>query len=178
MKSLFLILFPALVFGTQVISEQSHVSCEEFSLKRELKVYKDPSLFLPNLSQLYTNPKLGWEELLKESPLLTTVKGSFHMMRLGPVREFSNFGGIERLYELSDPSFRPRLKEGKNHEWKVKKPLMIPIKVCGMNDAYSDSLGFVLQSDLAQAQIAEDSENAAMPPSTVGNPIPKLKKQE
>lgn len=171
-------MLPAVLFGTQVITEQNTVSCEELFLKRELKIYKDPSLFLPNLAMLYTNPKKGWDELLKESPLLTSVKGSFRLMRLGPSREFNHFGGIERLYELTDSNFRPRLHEMKNKEWKVKNPMIIPIKVCGLNDSYTDTLGFILESDLALAQTAEENENAAMPPSTVGNPIPKLKKQE
>ena len=38
------------VFSAQVISERSHSSCEEFLLMRELKIYKDPTIFLPNLS--------------------------------------------------------------------------------------------------------------------------------
>ena len=136
-------------------------------------------MFLPNLDLLHFDSKMGWEALSKENPLLTTVKGNFHLMKLGPAREFNlkGFGGIERLYELSDPMFKPKWREQKNHTWKMKKPLIIPIKVCGVSDAYSDFVGFVLQEELKLAQIAEESENAVMPPSTVGNPIPKLKRQ-
>lgn len=178
MKSLLLLFFPAFLFGTQIIVENSHAFCEEINLKRELKIYKDPSLFLPNLSLIYSNPRKGWKELLNENPLLTSLNGSVHLMRLGPPREFKNFGAIARLYELSEPRFKPKFKENEKQEREIKNQVIVPIKICGVSDPYSDSLGFVLVSDLNLAQTSEDSENAVLPTSTLGNPIPKLKKQE
>lgn len=170
-----LFLFPSLLFSAQVITEHPYVSCEEFLLKREMKIYKDPSLFMPNLNMLYTDPKAGWAELLKENPLLTTVKGGQRLMRLGPAREFKNFGPVARIYEMNDPRFLPKYQQGKKSQREIKNPMIVPVKICGAGDAYSDSLGFVLEADLKLAQVAEETENSVMPPSTVGNPIPKLK---
>ncbi len=172
-------MFSSLIFAaqTQVLTEYTHVSCEEFALKRELPIYKDPSLFLPFVDLLEKDPKAGWEALSKESPLLTTVKGSQHFMRLGPARDFSNFGDIAKIYEVNDRRFIPRWVHFKNEPAKLKNSRIVPVKICGMGAAYTDTLGFILESDLETALKAEAAENAAMPPSTVGNPIPKLKRQ-
>lgn len=171
MKHLFLFISFFLgggAFSAQIVSEIPHVACEEVKLYKELKVYKDPSLFLPELSHIYADPEHGWEDLLRENPLLTAVKGTIRIMRLGPEREFKNFGAIAKLYELSEPKLRKKLR-GKN-----KSQLIIPVKICG-GDAYVDSMGFVLAEELKSAQV-EVYEPGVLPPSTLGNPIPNLRR--
>lgn len=175
MKYLFHILFLAFIagqtYGAQIVSENPHVSCQELKLYKDLKVYKDPSLFLGNLSEIYTDPSVGWDRLLKENPLLTTIKGTVQVMKLGQEREFKNFGAIARIYEIADPKFKTA--EGVGGKKVQQSPKIIPVKICG--DAYGDTMGFVLVADLKNAQI-EELDPGVLPPSTVGNPIPKLRK--
>lgn len=163
--------------AVQIVTDSPNTSCEELQLAKELRIYKDPTIFLANLGLIYSNPSQGWAALMEESPLLTTVKGRVQLMRLGPPREFRSFGGISRLYETVDRRLRAvdspaRSKKGREPDGPT---MIIPVKVCGgAYDAYKDSLGFVLVADLKQAQ-QDDSEDGQMPPSTLGNPIPKLR---
>ena len=46
---------------------------------------------------------------------------------------------------------------------------------CMPDDAYLNTLGFVLLSDLKEAQKNKRDVRGFLPPSTKGNPIPKLK---
>jgi hypothetical protein len=170
------LLFTSISFAAQIVPEVPHVACEEFQLARELKIYKDPTLFLSNLNLIYTDPQAGWESLMVENPLLTSVKGTVRIMKLGNEREFKNFGAIAKIYELAEPKLKPKAKTVNGQEIE-KSTMIIPIKVCGgQNDPYADTLGFVLVSDLKNAQIEEQVEGGSMPPSTSGHPIPKLRK--
>lgn len=155
--------------AVQVVTEGSIVGCEEIRLNRELKVYKDPSLFVGNLSLIYTDPELGWEKLMEETPLLTSIAGTVHLVRLGPPRAFKNFGAVAKLYELAEPKFRVKKEDGTKVP--VVHPMIVPIQICGQGEAYTDSLGFVLQTELEEAQRAV-FENGSMPPSGGRNPIP------
>lgn len=169
---LFLVSFTA--HAAHIVSENSHLSCEELKIFKELRVYKDPSLFLGNLSEIYSDPSVGWERLMKENPLLTTIKGAVQVMRLGPEREFKNFGAIAKIYELADPQFKKKGEKSSNPSSNPMNPKIVPIKICG-GDAYGETMGFVLVSDLKKAQV-EEFEPGVLPPSTVGNPVPKLRK--
>jgi hypothetical protein len=172
-----ILVFSYAAFSAQVISEKQRSTCEEFLLMRELKIYKDPTLFLPNLSLIYSHPRLGWESLMNESPLLTTLKGTVHFMILGEPQEFRNFGAISKVYELADSKFIPRptatpvppTRKGA-HASLTQGPNIIPIKICG--DSYGDTLGFVLESDLKIAQ-TDERDGTVLPPSTRKNAIPK-----
>ncbi len=162
--------------GAQVVSELEHVACEEFRLSRELIIYKDPSLFIGNLGQMYNNPSQGWASLMNESPILTTVQGTIHLMKLGLPIEFKSFGVISKLYELVDPRFKLKIISPQNKIAKPLeslRPLVVPVKVCGQS--YADSLGFIIVSDLDWAQ-EEDLQPGTLPPSIYPNPIPNLKK--
>jgi len=162
--------------GAQVISEFSHSSCEEFRLVRELTIYKDPSLFIGNLGQMYNDPHQGWTELMNETPVLTTLQGTVHLMKLGEPVEFKNFGIISKLYELVEPRLKPNKESKKSksaHAFGKEITWIIPIKICG--SAYGDSLGFVLISDLKWAQ-HEEREPGTLPPSIYPNPVPDLNK--
>src|SRR4051812_16967215 len=84
----------------EVITErESSPSCEEFRITSDIRIYKDPSLFLDSLSLILRDPIVGWEKMMRENPLLTTLRGSAHFMRLGPARDFKNFGLVAKLYE-------------------------------------------------------------------------------
>lgn len=165
------------VVAVQIVTESPNVVCEELQLAKELRVYKDPTLFLANLGMIYADPAHGWQTLMEESPLLTTVKGKVQIMRLGKPREFRNFGGISRLYQTMDPRLKApqRPAAGQKGPQLIDPTMIIAVKICGgAYEAYKDSLGFVVASDLREAQ-QEDYEDGQMPPSTVGNPIPKLR---
>jgi hypothetical protein len=172
--------------AVQIVTDSSTVVCEEFQLYRELKVYKDPTLFLSNLNLIYTDPASGWESLMYENPLLTTVKGTIRLMRLGPPREFKNFGAIAKIYELAEPRLKPVDKAAERSERDKRdqesrglaatQTLIVPIKMCG-TDSYNDTLGFVLTSDLRQAQTDEHEDLGGLPPSTPSNPIPVLHRE-
>lgn len=160
--------------GVQVITDGSKVVCQEIRLYRELRVYKDPTLFMTTLNALYLDPALGWDSLKREDPILTTLENTAFLMRLGAPREFRGFGAIARIYELVDSRFRTgRRPASEGDEGKPRAPAMIvPVKICG--NAYKDTLGFVLESDLTRAQVESDGDSAPMPPSVYPNPIPKL----
>ncbi len=138
--------------------------CETFQALRELRVFKDPTLFLPNVQEIQQDPKLGWEKLLKESPLHNSFKGPVRLARVGPVTEFKNFGAIARLYELVEPRLRlVDLDTGA----RLKVTRIIPVQVCDQG-----TLGFVLEEDLLRATLKEEFEGEGMPPSVYPNPIP------
>lgn len=163
------------VLGAHVLSEFENSKCEEFQLSKPVIVFKDPSLFVGSLGEIWNDPHQGWKSLMSESPIVTTLEGNVRLMRLGSPSEFKSFGVISKLYELADSRFgagseyyqRPHTTLGKH-----KRPLIVPIKIC--DSAYSDSLGFVVLSDFQKAQSVEVAPGA-MPPSVYPNPIPELK---
>lgn len=160
---------PSRGFGYQIVTEGSNVACEEMRLSKELKIFKDPTLFLSTLSLIYQDPVAGWDMLMRENPLLTTVKGVVQLMRLGPTREFRNFGAVAKLYEAAEP----RLKVASGALGKHAP--IVPIMLCGDKDAYINSLGFVLEADLKSA-LSSSENGAGLPPSIYPNPVPKLPK--
>lgn len=168
----------------QVVSERKQPSpCEEIRLTRELNVYKDPTLFLSIQGLLYADPDRGHEALEEETPLLTTVTGPFHFRRRGELREFRGFGEIAKLYERVEPRFKPQAEQSRHRKNRagqgsseiVSPPMMVPIQICGDQATHPDFLGFLLLADLTEAQRALDNKDGSLPPSTVGNPIPKLR---
>jgi len=161
----------------QVVAERRDPVCQELRLTRELNIYKDPNLFLSIQGLLYADPERGHEAMEEETPLVTTVSGTFHYMQMADVREFKGFGEIAKLYERLEPRFKTQAAESrrrKTRDQMVNPPMMVPIQICG-ESPYRNLLGFVLQSDLVEAQKAIVSKDGALPPSTIGNPIPKLK---
>ena len=181
MKRLLLLsaLMQSSIYATQVVADGESLRCQEYRLHQEVRLYKDPSLFLPQLSQIYADPVAGWDELMKENPLVMTIRGSVQLMKLGPEREFKNFGPISRIYELVDPRFRVQ-KPGLTNLPKTSKKnpdvnaMILPIKICSQ-DSYNDTMGFVLSSELKRAQM-ESEDKVSLPPSGHPNPIPKLRK--
>ena len=155
------------IFSIQVVTDSPNVVCRELKLHREVRVYKDPTLFLSNLNLIYTDPAAGWDALMEESPVLTTLKGEVQLMQLGPPRDFRGFDAIAKLYELAEPRLEVRDAKGPSR--------IIPVKICGHNQPYTDALGFVLEADVKLAQ-KEELEGRGLPPSTYPNPIPKLQK--
>lgn len=154
-----LALAPFVASAVDVVTEGS-VACEEYRLNRDLRVYKDPTLFLEALR----DRPIGADPFLSESPLLTTVKGKVRFMKLGPEQPFRGFGNLARLYGLSE------------HRLKKQHALVVPVMFCGGGDAYTDTLGFVLVEDLKDALKARAEAKASLPPSTYPNPIPEWKK--
>jgi hypothetical protein len=164
----FLLAFAPYVFGVDVVTENGAADCEVFVAHRELRIFKDPTLFLPNISQIMADPKEGWKRLMAERPLLNSFKGSVSLARLGKAREFRNFGVIARLYELVEP--RLRLVDEVTGR-RLPSVKIVPVQICGQG-----TLGFVLEEDLRRAQIDEDVElGNVLPPSVYPNPIPDWK---
>lgn len=158
---------PSFAESVDIVSDMDEVFCEEYLFHKELRVYKDPSLFMELLNDILDNPKLGWKRLLSENPLLTSLQGTTFLMRLGLPRPFKGFGEIAALYEMADPRFKKEVAESPQ---KVPVPNVVPVRVCGLGSAYSETLGFVIESDLEDAQI-EEKKNGRRPPTTLGNPI-------
>lgn len=157
--------------AVDVVAEQgAHTVCEEFVAHKELRVFKDPTLFLPNLALIQADPKVGWYRLLQETPLLTSfLKGRVRLKRLGEPREFKNFGVIARFYELAEPRLRMReVGEGSL----TRAARIVPVQLCGQ-----DNLGFVLESDLRRASVDDETAGGGMPPSIYPNPVPELRDQ-
>lgn len=164
------------VYSIEIISKNKRTYCEEINLNKDLILYKDPELFLSNLSvMMHVDPELSVEELTgSDGPVLTTFRGKIQLMRLEPPREFRNF-----FLTILQPKFRktPQLaKKGVGENLRTDEVTkIIPVKICGgMSDPYRDSVGFIVESDLASAT-AEDYEAGTLPPSIYPNPIPKIK---
>ncbi len=173
----FLVLFflPSEAWPLDLTFDGERGSCQEFHLTKKMTVYKDPSLFVGRLGQLIEDPQRGWEDLMSDNPILTTLEGTVLLMKLGSPVEFKNFGLISKFYELVEP--RLKLDNGKktsSHSTQKpsKGPLVVPVRLC--SSAYSDSLGFVLVSDFEKA-LKDDVPPGVLPPSIYPNPIPKLR---
>ena len=154
-------------------AKEAPLVCEEIPLRRELKVFKDPSLFLPAVALLFVDPAMGWKRLREEPPLLSTFAGSIELMRIGRPTEFKSFisiPAVARMYEREEPKLVSPTAQKKN----APSPKIVRVKFCGgPNDAYSDTLGFVLESDLKLAQV-EERRASVLAPSVFPNPIPQL----
>lgn len=151
----------------EIVSANEEAICEEYTLNQELRVYKDPALFLEVVSGVVRDPKLGWRRLLQENPLLVSLTGQTFLMKLGPARPFKGFNELASLYEMADPKMAAQ--RGMKPK-KVRVPMAIPIRVCGMGGPYAETLGFVLELDLYEAQM-DRKVAGKRPPSTPGNPI-------
>jgi hypothetical protein len=163
----YLFLFCRAVGAVELVPERgAEGACQEFVARHELKVFKDPTLFIPNLGLIQIDPKVGWYRLMQETPLLTVLSGRVSLMRLGEAREFKNFGAIARLYELAEPRLRLVDPATSLQKTPVK---IVPVQVCG-----SGALGFVLESDLKQAKENREA-SVGLPPSVYPNPIPEWK---
>jgi hypothetical protein len=156
-----------------IINENPHLACQKLDLYRELSVYKDPTLFLSDLQLITADPGRGWKQLLSENPLLTRLHGAVQLMQLGPARPFKSFGAISKVYRAADPRVDWGDDVSMGEEPKSHPPLVVPIEICG-TDAYNSTLGFVVESQLKDAQ-KYDPRSSALPPSVYPNPIPVLK---
>jgi hypothetical protein len=161
----------AIATPAQIVTDGDRASCELVQAHKDLRIFKDPSLFLPMLALLYRDPATGWKELQRENPLLTTVRGPVYLMRLGGPTGFKNYGAIARFYEAIEPRLRMQPQEG---GFTGPTPI-VPVLLCGESDAYRNSMGFVIASDLRNVQ-QEDQREGGLPPSVYPNPIPKLPK--
>ena len=158
-------------FAIDVVTDGPKTACRVVELYKDLKVFKDPSLFLSAVSTLYSDPVRGWKELRQESPLLTIVKGQIELMEIGPTRNFRGFISIAALMQVYEHA-EPKLKTGATDA----SARIVPIRLCGgLNDPYADTLGFVLESDLEDAQ-KQSTRTGSLPPSVFPNPVPRLRK--
>lgn len=155
-----LILFVILVssvFGIEMVSE-SPKPCEKVVAPKKvgLKFFKDPNLW-------------SWEESVG-SPLLTTLSGEIEIERLSQPFPLKHIKELSRLFD------HPNLL-GSSQDIKPSNspiPQVIYIKIC--SGVYQDSVGFILEENLNLSQTETLNESGNMPPSTLGNPIPRLKK--
>lgn len=154
---LFLVL-PSLSLATE-IATPFRVRLVEFNAKRELNVYKDPSMFLPDLSEIHSDPLSGWESLMENTPLLTTVEGPVCLKQLAAPTPFKNFGLVSYLYQLADSRLRSPVSAAAFGE---ASPMIIAVQLCG-EGPYSDSLGFVLEEDLKSVQ--RGISDGSLPPT-------------
>lgn len=145
----------------QVVTEGAGVACREYPLVRPLRVFKDPMT-------------LDWENILDEEPIRTTLEGNVKVMLLGPPRISKVITLLAKMKE------KPPRRNGASSPSSLKKKVssnvlrsVIPIKVCGSpGEASNDELGFIIESELAEALVSE-LKDGVIPPSTPGNPIPK-----
>lgn len=154
---LLLFLFSKVAGAADIVSEKEALFCTEYQLHRELNVYKDPTLFLVNLSEILEDPIRGWRKLMLQNPFLTSLQGRVSLMLLGKEREFRNFGQIAALYEAADRRFRAP-KGPRKQMIKI-----LPVQVCG-DAGYAGTLGFVIEADLIEAQ-RETFDYVGRPPS-------------
>ena len=140
--------------AVDVVAELVAPSCERFTIVKELRIFKDPTT-------------LDWENVMEEDPILTTLKGEVPLMRLGASRPSKSITFLARLRALSPGRTATPLDK--------KGPIsVIPVKICGTpGEAYLDTFGYVVESELKDAQQEERFEGS-LPPSTPGRPIPKL----
>ena len=89
-----ILLWVSSAYAVDVVVGEHKPTCREIQLNSELRVYKDPSLFLSNAGMLATDPDAGIDSLMDENPLLTTVQRSVRLMVLGGRDAVSQF----RLY--------------------------------------------------------------------------------
>ncbi|MCB0404305.1 MAG: hypothetical protein KDD51_05930 [Bdellovibrionales bacterium] len=136
----------------------------EINARQELNVYKDPSMFLPDLGEIHADPLTGWETLMENTPLLTTVQGPVCFLQLAAATPFKNFGLVSYLYQLADSRLKSPVTAAAFGE---STPMIVPVQLCG-ESAYSDSLGFVLEEDLKAVQQAR--AQSGLPPSVDGTP--------
>ncbi len=141
----------------EVVSESKKpLVCEFIPLFQELRVYKDPSLFLPSISLLYVDPIRGWDELRHQRPLMTTFTGSIDLMQLPPEMDFSGLISVAALTELYQRA-EPKLRNSASAR-------IIRVRICeGTQGSYADALGFVLVDDLKIA--SQDTRKMGLPPS-------------
>jgi len=162
-----LLILASNVEAIQIVAEKGDgLVCQEFQFAKGLRVYRDPALFLGSPSLITSEPEMAWELMRDERPILTTLTGKRGLVLLGKPRPFRNFGDISRVFEAADPDLRVAGE-------KESSPMIVPVRICGEHEAYNDSLGFVLASELVSAQVDERTEGS-MRPSTVGNQIPAL----
>lgn len=160
------------ILGVQVVTDGAKPIRKEVQLRQDLPVYRDPSLFLPNLDLIDSDPLQGWDTLLDEPPLLTTLTGAVCLELLAKPAPFKNFHHLVKLYGIESTS-KASVETESPLEPEKRSPLMIPVKLC--DDTYSDTLGFVFESDLVRAET--QSSDGSLPPSTLANPIPILSKR-
>lgn len=161
-------------WAVQIVTDGSNPYCEQVSLLSSLRVYRDPALILESVKLFEADSSQGWDAMLDESPVLTTLStGAVHIMRLGKPRPFKHYSEIEQVYELADPKMRAEDRS------KVRgNPLIVPIKICGA-ESYNDTLGFVFLSDLTRSQqLVSETGIASLPPSTPNHPVPIYSEQK
>lgn len=158
-------LVPATGYAAMEFVEVDFGVCRDFQLYRPLTIYKEPSLFLSVLNRILIDPEQGMKELMKESPVLTSVSGVVKI-KLGRPETFKNFNAISRIYELADPRLHV------DADFPDGSATIHMIQMCKGGE-----IGFVLQQDLEDAQKMVMDGKFRLPPSTRGNPIPQLPRQ-
>lgn len=157
------------VLAVEVLSEQSELgaraidrelpigTCTEIRLgrDRELPIYKDFTV----LGLIDLDPKQSHR--MAERPLLGSFSGVLFINRLGPARRLKNLAFLSSVVERRDKAVSP-------------ESLFVPAMLCGEN-SYQGSLGYLELGALRAAR--EDDFGDQLPPSTLSNPIPRLRSE-
>jgi len=165
------------VHAVDVVNYNPRARCQKYALNSDLNVYRDPSLYASNVGLLDVDPSTGLNTPFNDSPLLTTVRGVVYFMELGPPQEFKDFRAILKLFEIPQPRIKRigRDSEPRDDRWDsaagIDPNLAVPIRFCGKDDPYSDTLGYVFLWDRAQA-LKDPELKGETPPSIAPNPIP------
>lgn len=142
----------------EVVGSHEAKPCRSRYFYQPLAVYRDPSLFLGSFAAYVADPRRGLDELLKERPLLTRLVGEVAFRELPGEHVFKSFPVIQQMYADVDRRFLA-----------AEAPKIVFVVLCGEKSAYRDTMGFVLQSDLLQA----DRPLGGLPPSIEPNPVPQ-----
>lgn len=143
-----------------LLPENINTQCEELTLNREVRVFKDPELLRENLKMLAEDPQMAREHINEERPLITTRKGRVKVC----YGEAELFRGYRKLLALYPKELYLPLSS------KNEIPKIMKVRFSGGSDAYFNNLGFVFASEFQKA--LEESPEGSLPPSL--KIIPKL----
>lgn len=145
-------------FAVDIVNDDPNARCEYVELFEEVRVYRDPSLFLADLQEELTLRKHRPRRI--DDIVRTSLNGKVAIIKIGKPYPFKNFSALSRLYEKADPRLKSRAG--------AKPSLVQDIQVCS-EGAENSAVGFVVKEDFEQAKIYRHKE-ATLPPSV--NEIP------
>lgn len=151
---------PSRLPPVEVVGSGEAKPCRSPYFYQPLAIYRDPSLFLGSFAAYVADPRRGLDELLRERPLLTRLSGSVALRELPGEHVFRSFPVIQQMYGDVDRRFLA-----------AEAPKIVFVVLCGDNNPYRDTLGFVLKADLEAAE----RPAGGFPPSIEPNPIPEYK---
>jgi len=159
----FLLFYATLASAAPMPPAPISSQCREYPIYEEVLFFKDPSVWLETVKEVFHDPSKLSEVINRENPVRETLKGMVRLKAINETQIFKNFHWIAGVYQGRYPSLAEFAK-------RENTAFIIQVKKCDAADS-DGAMGFILEKQWMKG--LENKKVVGLPPSTLANPVPK-----